>query len=409
MRDMHNRDSDDLAKPQAATAAERIETLDALRGFALLGILLANILYWSGWGLMTEQQHVALAGADSALWQYRFHHLLVDGKFYTLFSLLFGAGFALQLARIEGRGGNGLAIYRRRVLVLLGIGLIHSCLIWDGDILTLYALLGLILPLFIRWSDVRLVIAALTLIFLVPFAGVALFEALGWAPHAALYKLSDAVALTLGTRITEENGVVILASGRWDQLAAWIGSGSIYAWGLKVETWRIPKVLGIMLLGLIVGRWFASGKLPGDRLLLRRTLIAGLILGLPPTVAYAFMPKQDQADWSSLLGTVPMALAYGAAFLLAWPHAHGVLQLLVAPGRMAFTNYLSQTLIGILMFYGIGFGLVGQVKPLGIYAIALCIFTIQIVFSRWWLTHHAMGPMERLWRNLTYGRRGSTT
>lgn len=402
---MHNGDGDDLARPTAATAAERIDALDALRGFALLGILLANILYWSGWGLMSEAQHVALAGADGAAWHYRFHHLLIDGKFYTLFSLLFGAGFALQLARIEGRGGNGLAIYRRRVLVLLGIGLIHSCLIWDGDILTLYALLGLILPLFIRWSDARLAITALILIFAVPFAGVALFEALGWAPHTALFNLGDSVALALGTRLTEDNGVAVLASGRWDQLAAWIISGPIYAWGIKLESWRIPKVLGIMLLGLIVGRWFAGGRLPGDQTLLRRTLLAGLLLGLPPTLAYAFMPKQDQADWSSLLGTVPMALAYGAAFLLVWPHARGVLQLFVAPGRMALTNYLSQTLIGIALFYGVGFGLVGQVKPLGIYAIALGIFAFQIVFSRWWLARHAMGPMERLWRNLTYGRR----
>lgn len=405
MRDMHNGDRDYLTKPAAATPAERIEALDALRGFALLGILLANILVWSGWGLMTKDQQLALAGADGALWQYRFHHLVVDGKFYTLFSLLFGAGFALQLARIEGRGGNGLAIYRRRVLVLLGIGLIHSCLIWDGDILTLYALMGLILPLFIRWSETRLAIAAVLLIFVVPFAGCALFAALGWAPHAALYALSDAVALAFGTRITADNGVAILASGRWDQLAAWIGSGSIYAWGLKLETWRIPKVLGIMLLGLIVGRWFASGRLPRDRTLLRRILLAGLLLGLPPTLAYALLPKQGQADWPSLLGTVPMALAYGAAFLLAWPRARGVLELFAAPGRMALTNYLSHTLIGIVLFYGVGFGLIGQVRPLGIYAIALTIFACQVVFSRWWLAHHAMGPMERLWRNLTYGRR----
>ena len=146
-------------------------------------------------------------------------------------------------------------------------------------------------------------------------------------------------------------------------------------------------------------------RLPGDRTLLRRILLAGLLLGLPPTLAYALLPKQGQADWPSLLGTVPIALAYGAAFLLAWPPARGVLELFAAPGRMALTNYLSHTLIGIVLFYGVGFGLIGQVRPLGIYAIALTIFACQVVFSRWWLAHHAMGPMERLWRTLTYGRR----
>lgn len=120
--------------------AERVDVLDALRGLALFGILLANILYWSGWSMVTDAQRLHWAGADVVLWQYRFHHLLVDGKFYTVFSLLFGVGFALQLERLARRGHDGLRIYRRRVLVLLGIGLVHSYLIWDGDILTLYAL-----------------------------------------------------------------------------------------------------------------------------------------------------------------------------------------------------------------------------------------------------------------------------
>ena len=99
----------------AAETKERIEILDALRGFALLGILLANILYWSGWLMMTSEQKLAFAGADAVNWQYRFHNLLVDGKFYTIFSLLFGTGFALQIARLSSRGVNGLHIYRRRV------------------------------------------------------------------------------------------------------------------------------------------------------------------------------------------------------------------------------------------------------------------------------------------------------
>src|SRR5688572_22763945 len=102
-----------MATPTAR--GERIEIVDALRGFALLGILLANILVWSGWVLMTDSQRLALAGEVSVTWQYRFHHLLVDGKFYTLFSLLFGAGFALQIARLSARGEAGLRLYRRRV------------------------------------------------------------------------------------------------------------------------------------------------------------------------------------------------------------------------------------------------------------------------------------------------------
>ncbi len=402
---MHNRNRDDLANPAAALAAERIEALDALRGFALFGILLANILYWSGWGLMLDTQRLALAGAEGVRGQYVFHNLLIDGKFYTLFSLLFGAGFALQLDRLERRGSDGLRIYRRRVLVLLAIGLIHSWLIWDGDILTVYALLGLVLPLFVRWRDRSLVISAGTLIFAVPLAGKALFAALGWMPEASFYDLSDRIARSMGTVITAENGVSVLASGDISDLAAWVISGTPFSWGLRLESWRIPKLLGIMLFGLVVGRRLAAGTLLGDRTLLWRVLAVGLAIGVPASAVYAWRPGQNQADWPSVVGTVPLALAYAAAFLLAWPKAKPMLGWFAPPGRMALTNYLSHTVIGVVLFYGIGFGVIGKLPPLAIYAVAVTVFAAQVLLSRWWLARHAMGPMERLWRNLTYGSR----
>ncbi|RYE03364.1 MAG: DUF418 domain-containing protein, partial [Sphingomonadales bacterium] len=131
-----------VAAPVSAT--ERMDLLDGLRGFALLGILLANIDYWSGWLFLTPDQAAALAGGTQAHVQHVLHKLLIDGKFYTIFSLLFGLGFTLQLSRLEKRGADGVAIFRRRLLALLAIGLVHLWLIWDGDILTLYALLGLL-------------------------------------------------------------------------------------------------------------------------------------------------------------------------------------------------------------------------------------------------------------------------
>ncbi|HEX9932848.1 MAG TPA: hypothetical protein VGB08_08420, partial [Allosphingosinicella sp.] len=302
----------------AARSAERIEILDALRGFALFGILLANMLYWSGWGAMTEGQRLAFAGADAVAWQYRFHHLLVDGKFYTIFSLLFGAGFALQIARLSARGLEGLRIYRRRVLVLLAIGLVHSWLIWDGDILTLYALLGLTLPFFYRWRERSLLVAAAVLIFLVPIAGIWLFARLGWEPHQHLYALSFSIAESLGGDTAPDKALDWL---RRDDLAGWASwqlSGTPYSWALRLESWRIPKVLGIMLIGVAVGRRLASGGLIENRRLLLGVVAAGLAIGLPAGIAYALLPGQGQADWPSLVGTVPLALAYAAAFVLAW-------------------------------------------------------------------------------------------
>lgn len=387
----------------ATKSADRIEILDGLRGFALFGILLANILVWSGWLIMTDSQRLALAGSEAVTWQYRFHHLVVDGKFYTLFSLLFGAGFALQIARLADKGSNGLVIYRRRVLILLAIGLLHSWFIWDGDILTLYALLGLLLPIFRNWRDRDLMLLAAVLIFIVPPLGIGLFSLLGWKPHEALYGVSFAMAEAMGANTAPDQAIAWVARPDFMGWFSWVFSGTPFSWALRLETWRIPKVLGIMLIGMVVGRQLASGTLLENRRLLSKIVLIGMAVGLPASIIYAVIPGLGQADWPSLIGTVPLALAYAAAFVLVWRSARPLLRHLVPVGRMALTNYLMQSIVGTLVFYGIGLGLVGKLQPLTIYAVAVAIFGTQIVLSRWWLSRHEQGPMERLWRLLTYG------
>jgi uncharacterized protein len=393
----------------AAPAADRLAVVDALRGFALFGILLANILYWSGLTMVPDAQRVAWIGADASLWQYRFHHLFVDGKFYTLFSFLFGAGFALQLARLMARGHDGLRIYRRRVVVLLGIGLVHCFLVWDGDILTLYALLGLLLPFFHRWSTRALVWTGLALVFVAPFAGMALFSALGWKPHEPLFDLAFGIAESLGADTRPEQTIAWMQREDLGGIGAWLASGPPFSWALRIESWRIPKVLGIMLIGMAAGRGLADGSLLANRALLKRVLVIGLLVGVPASLAYALTPSQGQTSWPSLLGTMPLAMAYAAAFVLAWPHASRWLGAFTAPGRMALTNYLSQSVINGVVFYGIGLGLAGRLPIWGIYGYAVALFAAQALFSRWWLAHHAQGPMEALWRRWTYGNIPATS
>lgn len=392
-----------LARPAAARAAERIELLDALRGFALFGILLANILYWSGWSFLKSADAIALAGQQQAAAQHFFHYFFIDGKFYTLFSLLFGIGFSLQLSRLERRGADGVRIYRRRLLALLAIGLVHMIFIWDGDILTLYALLGLTLPLFRPLRDRTLLVLAALLI-LVPLAGAPMFDMLGWRPHLYFYGMGDDIARRLGGTPDDLVGWL----GREDPQAffAWIMGGSPYRPGTLLESWRIPKVLGIMLLGLVLGRWLVEGRLIENRRLLWLTLAGGLAVGVPANWLYATGEGMGQASAASTVGTVPLALAYAAGFVLLWPRAKFLLGLLAAPGRMALTNYLMHSLLGIVIFYGIGFGLVGELSPLGFYGIAIAIFAGQILLSRLWLARFEQGPMERLWRVMTYGRQG---
>ncbi|MBA2466043.1 MAG: DUF418 domain-containing protein [Sphingomonas sp.] len=396
----------------AGPARDRIELLDALRGFALFGILLVNIRDWAGW-YVPKQQQIALAGESAARWYDFVVTAVLEGKFYTLFSLLFGLGFALQLSRLEARGRDGIAIFRRRLLVLLAIGLVHMVLMWEGDILVLYACLGLLLPLVRNWSDRRLLSFAVLLI-LLPIPGYAIVHQLGIDPDLRLKELGDGLFTALGG----DNGQAPVWRARSDlgSLVAWNLSGPPFRIGGFFESWRIPKVLAIMLLGFWAGRRLVDGRLLADRARLRRIAMIGFAIGVPLNLAYAWLGGLEQEQFDKGLaatalyafGVVPLALGYGAVFALMSPYARALVALFAAPGRMALTNYLSQTVAGIAIFYGVGFGLFAKLPPLQICAVAAAIFSVQIVWSHLWLRSHAQGPMEALWRRLTYGRRAVT-
>ena len=385
----------------------RLRQLDGLRGFALLGILLVNIQYWSGWSLMTSAQQVAHSGERVRDVQLFLDHLLLDGKFYTLFSLLFGIGCALQLHRLQAAGHDGVRVYLRRMAVLLVIGLLHSLLVWDGDILTLYALLGSLLPWFARTRDSALLGWAVVLVWIMPLVGKATFDALGWNPGGATIAESLDLFARMGGSPEPDAAVGFLQAAGWHEQLAWSSSGTLYSWGLRIETWRISKVLGIMVLGLWAGRRIAQGGVLADTRLLRRILLSGLLLGLPATLVYASLPDAGQSHWSSMVGTVPLALAYAAVFLLAWPHAQRVLGVFVAPGRMPLTNYLLQSVVNGMVFFGVGLGWIGRLSMPAFYTYAIALFALQCVCSRWWLARHAQGPVEALWRGLTYPRSGN--
>ncbi|MGI8706534.1 MAG: DUF418 domain-containing protein [Sphingomicrobium sp.] len=400
-----------MAQNQAATAArDRIDILDALRGFALLGILLANYVGFSGWAEMGEPARVALAGQAWAFWSIFLNTMLVEGKFYTIFSFLFGLGFALQLSRLENRGADGIATFRRRLLVLLGIGIVHMTLIWEGDILALYALLGFTLPFFRPWSERRLLLAAAILI-LLPVAGYAVVHAAGIPPTFGLYGLGERMFVAMGGIEGTNIGIEWRQREDWPSFFAWVLSGPPYRLGVFFESWRIPKVLGVMLIGVWAGRRLVAGELLGNRALLRSVALIGFLVGLPANAGYAAIGGLSQDNFTDGLlatvlyavGVVPLGLAYAATFALLWPSAAPALRVFSSAGRMALTNYLLQSLFAIAIFYGVGFGLIGHVPAWTLYAIVAAVFTTQVLLSRFWLAHFEQGPMEWLWRLGTYG------
>ena len=335
---------------RSTPAAERIDLLDALRGLALFGILLANVRYWAGWNFLDEQGKRALVGPSADFFDF-LHTVLIDGKFYTIFSLLFGIGFALQLSRLETKSGRGAAIYVRRMLVLLGIGLTHLLLIWVGDILALYALCGLALLVVRRWTDRSLLLAALILIG-IPVFGQAVAWIAGGPMETGLKPFANRMFSTLGGLPDER-----LEWLRRNDLPSFLAF-AVTRWPVQIDyllqSWRIPKVLAMMMLGLWAGRQLIAGTLLANDKLLRRVLGFGFAIGVPANIALGAMGGLEQKDasatfWATLIyavGVVPLGLAYAAACTLAWPARKRALGLFAPVGRMALTNYLSHSLLG---------------------------------------------------------------
>lgn len=397
------------AGPQ--TSANRLHILDALRGFALLGIFVANIQFFSGWGFLSPDQQAALAPGYVGIFD-ALNIALIDGKFYTLFSLLFGIGFALQLSRLEAAGSGGVAIYVRRLLILLVIGIIHLSQLWSGDILTPYALLGFLLLAVRKWSDANILRLA-AFFFICPFIGHLVFWAMGASPDLGFYGIGMKM-LSSGLPNFQGDFLSIFRGG-WQEFFAFNQSGAFIRIGYLLESWRMFKLAFVMLVGLWVGRHIVADTFFNNVALLKRVAIIGFGIGLPMSFVYAklgiitaFAGAPDMAGlWrlgAYMFSVFPLGFAYGAAFALLWRKHEALLQFFAPAGRMALTNYLMQTIIGIAIFYGIGLGLVGTVSPIGFVAIAIGVYLAQIIFSKLWLSRFKYGPMEWVWRSATYGK-----
>ena len=392
------------------TAKERHVILDALRGLALLGIALANFPEFALWTFLSadEQQAMPTAGIDNVV-RYM-QYLLVDGKFYTIFSLLFGVGFSLILSR------HPVSLFVRRMLILAVIGFCRLMFIWSGDILLLYACGGLLLPLFIRLKDRALLTVAVALIVL-PVGLDALTEFAGIDFARPFYDAWWAEAARQG--ITEENFATWLRDAdSYPKMFAFLCQGACERMWEFVEGHRLPKVVGLFMLGYLIGKHRLYARL--EELPLRKVCFGAFAVGVPMSILYAWSATQGH-PWGqtvhSLLyavSVVPMAAGYVTAMCL-WYQLSGQPRLIInyplsifnwlaAPGRMALSNYISQSLVGVLLFYGLGFGLGCSFGLVYVELTAFVVFVLQIVVCKWWLRHFRFGPLEWVWRMLTYGR-----
>lgn len=394
------------------TSDERIEILDVLRGFAVGGILIGNIQWFSGYGRMP----VDLLHQTGAIDQIT-HFLVnffIEGKFYSIFSFLFGFGFALQIARAERRGDTKAVVFKRRLVWLFVIGLLHAYLIWAGDILSVYAVTGFFLFLFRRKPDASLLKWAFALLAfpILGYVSFYIFSTLFLAPAAATVDLA---------RKTESwNRMVAAVSqgGYWEIITGYNLRYAIGRYENLIADMRFPKLLAMFLLGFYAYRRNFFGDLLTSQAFFRRVLLYGLILGIAGNAVLASLMWMGGAfNPPSVLGIagtiayavgVPsLALAYIAAVALLWRKAAWRRRLapLAPVGRMALTNYLLQSVICVILFYGYGFGLFGKFGAAVSTGFALLIFLFQMLISNLWLKYFLYGPMEWIWRQLTYNRR----
>ena len=328
--------------------------------------------------------------------------MLVDGKLYTIFSLLFGVGFSLILAR------NGRRLFLRRMLILVLIGFLHLMFVWSGDILLLYAVGGLLLTLFVGFNDRMLVAIAVGLIVL-PIGLDALTEFRGVDFAGPFYDRWWQVAAAQG--ITETNFASWLRDAdSYGQMFAFLLQGACERLWEFVEGHRLPKVLGLFIVGYLIGKHRLYARLA--ELPLRKTFGLAFAAGLPMSLIYGWSATQGH-PWGQTMhallyavSVIPLAVAYVAGLCLVYLRCQGAAlwRWIAAPGRMALSNYISQSLVGIMLFYGIGFGLGTTFGLSTVEMAAFCVFLIQIVCSRLWLHWFRFGPLEWLWRMATYGR-----
>ena len=387
---------------------ERIETIDILRGFALFGILLVN---WTiDWQWDPEPQAGSSVVDQVTYWLIKFAAV---GKFWPIFSFLFGLGFAIQIERLEARGAQVARLYSRRLLVLFVIGAANFILVGPSDVVYRYAILGFLLLLMRKWPARALPLVAVVFV-LLPWAHTT------WQGWERERRLANPATAAEAVREVEQRRAENLA--RWAQWEHTYETGSFEEivtlragiWKRRLFSWdRYDYFFPLLLLGFYVGRRRLFHNVSGNRRFIHRVMWWSLAIGLIGTTASMLLLTGRDAPFlarqlSSLLDRFSSpALAFfyiaGLTLLLEKPLWKRRTQPLAAAGRMTLTNYLLHHVV-YLLFFGYGFELSGNVGVFRGAMLTLPVFFMQVLLSTWWLQSFRFGPAEWLWRTLTYGK-----
>jgi uncharacterized protein len=395
--------------------SDRIELIDALRGFALFGILMVNM------PLMYEPMLQIILGAEpdasvTRIIAESFVKFFFEGKFYVIFSLLFGFGFFIILNKSRDNTISALPIYRRRLFFLFLFGVAHISLLWAGDILLFYSLFGFVLILFRKSPDKKIIKWAVTLA-LIPTILISLLT----------------LAVTLGSQIPEvkveidvqfqnsvaamkdlvEKATQVYSNGSFREIVSMRINEYLTLLGGSLMSFS-PVVLAMFLVGFLTARMGIITNYMNHLNLFRKIFWWGLGVGVVTnilyTISYRYALLMVPDGWSLLVssmhtfGGISLGLCYVSGFTILFINGKAgfLAKFLVPVGRMALTNYLLQSIITALLFHSYGFALFGKIEFWQGIVLTAIIFVMQILFSRWWLNHFPFGPFEWLWRSLTY-------
>lgn len=396
-----------MIKTSLLPNSDRIQSVDILRGVAVLGILIMNIQSFS----MISATYINpnafgdLTGINKTSWV--ISHVLADQKFMTIFSMLFGAGIILFSENIEQKGYRPTRFYYRRLFWLFTIGLIHAYIFWHGDILVAYAACGALAFLFRRLSPWVLLALGL-IIFSVPSFNFWLFgKSMEMWPPEVVSSLNDGWAPGLEAIRGE---ITALKGGIKEQLI-WRIPETFKMQTFVFMIWYGWRVFAMMLIGM---SFFQFGIFSGIFSKKVYLILATVTLPLGILLILAGVIKNFANGWSveysmffgwqwNYIGSLFVAIAYVA--IVMFLSKVFKLSLLAKVGKLAFTNYLLMTLICTTLFYGHGFGWFGSIERNEQLMIVLAIWAVLILFSYFWLKRYYFGPVEWLWRYLTYGNK----
>ena len=379
----------------------RLQIVDALRGFAIVSIMLLHNLEHFDFYFTPEHLPLWMQASDKIIWDTLF--FLFSGKSYAIFALLFGLTFYIQDSNQQKNGRDFRARFAWRLLLLLLFGIINSAF-YEGDILTIYAILGFALIPVARLSNKVVLIIAL-LLMLQPFELLKLF-------YVLLIDKSTAVSDPASWAYFGKMGEYITGTNLWDTLYGNLTNGKtavlIWTW----EVGRVPQTISLFLLGMLAGRFklfvYSVEMIRFWRKILLSVIVLFLVFWfISQYSGQIFSNKAALRSAETILKTwsnlsFMLFLVSGFVLLYQYIKLNKVLNVLSPIGRMSLSNYMIQSIVGSFIYYGFGLGLYKYTGATYCLLIGIILAVLQGIFSKWWMKNHRQGPLETIWHRLTW-------